>query len=112
MAEEDFQWSPPVPPVVGQDQPANVSTRTDNVEVNPDDQSKLESTSELQGEDARARTEETQDKGEELRKKREEERNEVHSKMEAILAEYNNKESDIPLTHDYWGLRNRFLALR
>ena len=32
--------------------------------------------------------------------------------MGEVLKEYNNLESEIPITHDYWNVRNRVLAMR
>ena len=36
----------------------------------------------------------------------------VHKRIEEILKEYDNKESDIPLTHHYWNLLNQYRRLR
>ncbi len=36
----------------------------------------------------------------------------VHEKLVKILAEYGNKESEIPLNHEYWDLNNQHRALR
>jgi len=41
----------------------------------------------------------------------EKERIDLHKKVGEILAEYDNKESNIPLNHEYWDLMNRFRAL-
>jgi hypothetical protein len=44
-------------------------------------------------------------------KEREKERGELLTKIGNILKEYDNKESDIPLNHEYWGLLNRHRGL-
>ena len=36
----------------------------------------------------------------------------VHKRIEAILKEYDNKETDIPLNHHYWNLLNQYRRLR
>ena len=36
----------------------------------------------------------------------------VHKRIEAILKEYDNKESEIPLNHHYWNLLNQYRRLR
>lgn len=36
----------------------------------------------------------------------------VHRKIEAILKEYDGKESDVPLDHIYWNLLNKYRRLR
>lgn len=41
----------------------------------------------------------------------EDEREVVLKRIQEILAEYKLKESDIPLTHEYWGLITRLRAL-
>lgn len=36
----------------------------------------------------------------------------VHDKIIEILREYDNKESEIGLTHEYWGLLNQYRGMR
>jgi len=36
----------------------------------------------------------------------------VHKQIEGILKEYDNKETDIPLNHNYWNLLNQYRRLR
>ena len=36
----------------------------------------------------------------------------VHKRIEAILKEFDNKETDIPLNHHYWNLLNQYRRLR
>lgn len=38
----------------------------------------------------------------------EKEKAEILKKVGEILAEYDNKESNIPLNHEYWDLMNRY----
>lgn len=47
---------------------------------------------------------------EKVDKEKEKEKGEVLAKIGDILKEYDNKESNIPLNHEYWGLVNRFRA--
>lgn len=44
-------------------------------------------------------------------KAKEKEKGELLAKIGDILKEYDNKESDIPLNHEYWGLLNRHRGL-
>lgn len=40
------------------------------------------------------------------------EREDIHKKMEEILRKYGGLETSIPLTDDYWNLRNQYIARR